>query len=672
MAKITADPNQQREDKKRARLAALATTITRTDRILTGRSDVVFSFHDKEGRSTQSPAWNDGKRITVNESMIPSIESASGLVTCLGLNHHEVAHVLFTLGNHTQFVEDLIAAGEWKTYNLLEDMRIETLFSAQYISSKRYLTAPVLQFIVENESAWPTAHLLTYGRRYLPLEIRKEFRKRFAGDQALRTRAEQIIDEYRMLDLSDSAKHATARSLVAEMHALIGTLLPSLSVPQQNAMDDHSGCGGLRKFSNDRSKVARAERDAGRRRDDESASQEEKESSGEDGSGFYDDPDDRDDMADDFTDGESSDQGNGDSGRGEGAPDENGDARDTGSGGAAPNEGDDANTPGSSGGSASPEESGADDTDQGDNLGMSGGAGTGAPDGRAEIDDLVRRAVEAIAGDTEVKNEITRLRNEMANEANVDTLIKSEKYRENVPTPAAGSALHEATRELQQLKTKFEPGWEYGTDHGRVNVQRAMTADFGDTDIYDSWDEGREEDAALEAVIVIDNSASMRDMMGSASEAAWVIKRALDEVDALSTVFTFNTETRKLYGRGEKASQVGVRHVSATGGTIPEGAMKEARMILGESERPNKLFVIVTDGRFGGWGVDYHSLLESIPATRVFVGIDENVGPYSTSLCAPELEDCYDALATVQKPDEISAVIRAAVRSMLDEAYKGR
>ncbi|MFE9742920.1 vWA domain-containing protein [Streptomyces sp. NPDC006477] len=657
MAKVVTDPKVAKEDKRRARLGALAVTLTKTDRILTGRDDVVMTFNiDGPGLWSPMknvPAWNDGKRITLNAPKLPSIESASGLITCLGLNHHEVAHILFSLGNHTPFIEHIRDMGWFLTYNMLEDARIETLLSGQYISARKYLTAPVLHFIVEDEEAWPTAHLLTYGRRYLPLDVRREFAKRFVGTKVQRKEAERIIDAYRVLDLSDVSKHQTAQKLVKEMHDLLQILIPSLPQPQQDSFGSHKGCGGVDTFTNDRAKVAKAEKEASRRDDEDD--DEDEQPWDDDGS-----------MDDDSGDDESSDPSESSSGRGKGDPDGD-DAGASGSGGTSDQDDDGSDPAGSQGGGNGSSQGGEDQDGEGNGLDVdeSTPSGGGSGSSKETVKNLAKAALDAIEESPDVQDEITRLQNAMNDSNNVDAVLPKAKFRELPPSVDAASASALTVREFQNLRTKFEPGWEFGTDHGRVNIARAMTADFGDTDIYDSWDEGREEDSALECVILLDSSGSMGNMMASASEAAWVVKRGVDEVDGLSTIITFDGYTNKLFSRSERANPSAVRHVADMGGsTRPEQGMREARIIFGQSERPNKLFVLITDGGFMGADEMYRPLLESISATRVYIGINET--------SSPGLADCYDAHAKVTHPSQIAPIIRAAVTSMLDEAWKRR
>ena len=670
MVNTVIDPSTVKEDRRRARMGSLAVTLTKTDRILTGRDDVTLAFYSGDSPSVDAPAWNDGKRITIHADKLPSIESASGLVTTLGLNHHEVAHILFSLGSHTPFIQTIVSRNHFEAYNLLEDMRIETLLSSQYVSMKKYLTAPVLHFIVEVEDAWPTAHLLTYGRRFLPLAIRKEFRKQFIGSASVRREAESIIDEFRMMDLSDTSKHNRAAELVKKFHELMEALSPSLNADQIEALNGHKGCKGVKEFTNDRAKVARAEKDAGRRQnaaEDEEDDGGDEDEDGNDWSGS---------MDDDSGDDESSDPSESSGGRGKGSPDEDEDEGASGSGDSSEEEEDDANEAGSQGGGPGSSGDGDDEDGEGDGLDVGGSPGGPSGSSAETVENMIQAAINEINEDSEVQDEITRLQSAMNDNTNLDAMIPQGKSRDKAPSAEAGSACAMVTREFQVLATPFEAGWEYGTDYGRINAQRAMSAEFGDTDIYDSWDEGREADAALEVVISLDASGSMGHAgMASACEAAWVVKRGIDEVDGKSVVMTFHSETYKLYGRQDRANPGAVRHVVDMGSsTEPADSMREARMILNESDRPNRLYVIITDGGFARGRYDYSlgqvvpydhkGLLESMNATRVYIGI----GTQSSA----ELKPCYDVHATISSASEIPAIIKKAVASMLNDAYKRR
>jgi uncharacterized protein with von Willebrand factor type A (vWA) domain len=99
-------------------------------------------------------------------------------------------------------------------------------------------------------------------------------------------------------------------------------------------------------------------------------------------------------------------------------------------------------------------------------------------------------------------------------------------------------------------------------------------------------------------VIILDNSGSMQGRKASSAyKAMYAIKRALDKIDAQTTVITFNSDTRTLYRATDKATNV-IRDAGAGGGTDAHDAIKRATKILAESNQPVKIFFAITDGEW--------------------------------------------------------------------------
>ncbi|GAA2555262.1 hypothetical protein GCM10010423_65610 [Streptomyces levis] len=705
---------QQWKDRQVARLGALATTLTTTDRILTGRRDVGVKFKsqgaDFTGRKVKNvPAYTDGKNISINDHMLPDLRTKQGLVTTLGLNYHELAHNMFTPGAGTQLVRSLKreGGGDWDmTFNLLEDARIESLLVSKYKSAAKFLSAPVLEFIIKDEKTWPTAHLFTHGRRFLRKDVRRELRNFFEGDDSIRDECEQIIDEYRVLDLSFEKNHGRALELIKRLHEIMnGPLSQCLTQEEKDAMNQHGACGGIGSpfgdFQNKLMDIKKESQEASRRMQDDDAAEEEdeeEEDASEDAApeGEMDDEDDiedeegpeeqpegdsgdvGDDQEDDGDDIEDEDDyEDGDGGEDDEEDIDSGDDQD-GVSGDESEDGDDSTQGGTEGGSAGvgTGDVGDDDDASGDASddvdGQPGGVGAGV--GAGSIEDLAEAlagAIEDLEEDSDVESEVSRLREAMDDDTLLDTVMPEIPYRDAPVEAAAAQSASVVTRELQKLNTQFEAGWDYGSDYGRLNTQLAMTADWGDMNIFDHWEEGREMDAALEAFFAVDRSSSMsgyygnKDLMGPACKALWVIKRALDDVDALSTVCTFDDGSpHKLYGRGEKANPSSIRMVTPSGGTNPLPVINEGRRILNTSERPNKLFGIITDGDWNGNTSGIVDQLNAIRGTRVFIGIGTS--------CNPRFREAFDVVATINEPRDIIEVIRQCVVSMLNEAAKRR
>ena len=83
-----------------------------------------------------------------------------------------------------------------------------------------------------------------------------------------------------------------------------------------------------------------------------------------------------------------------------------------------------------------------------------------------------------------------------------------------------------------------------------------------------------------------------------AYQSMWAIKKALEQVNAKTTVVLFDEEARLLYRADEKAGTT-VRDGGTNGGTDPEKALLYAQNVLANSEQPIKLLFTITDGMWG-------------------------------------------------------------------------
>jgi pimeloyl-ACP methyl ester carboxylesterase len=115
---------------------------------------------------------------------------------------------------------------------------------------------------------------------------------------------------------------------------------------------------------------------------------------------------------------------------------------------------------------------------------------------------------------------------------------ESPAYRSSSVSAVAMRASKSFGIELERLRADFDPAWERRTSSGRINAQRYMTgADLDE--VFDRWDEGRDDAVDIEAVILLDVSGSMHSDATNAYESMWALKRALDKVGAGTTVVTF-------------------------------------------------------------------------------------------------------------------------------------
>jgi hypothetical protein len=148
--------------------------------------------------------------------------------------------------------------------------------------------------------------------------------------------------------------------------------------------------------------------------------------------------------------------------------------------------------------------------------------------------------------------------------------------------------------ELMRLKADFDPGWARRTEQGKLNVQRYVTG-CDVEEAFDTWDAGREDAVDIECVILLDNSGSMGSSINEAYQSMWAIKRALDKINASTTVVTYGSKTQLLYSADERAS-LRTKYAGLTNSTEPLNALRYARSVLGNSKRAVKLVITITDG----------------------------------------------------------------------------
>lgn len=693
MASLT---NEQRRqiayfDRMRSRLSALARVFAKTDRILTGRRDVNVKMSTTVDTKVLAPGFSDGTHITINTDRIPDINKAVGLVRLSAVNYHELSHLLFT-PTDIGFRQQIVSEGLHMAFNILEDQRIETLFVAKYRPAAKYFAEMNVVLFVQNPKAWPTAMFFTHGRRYLPLEVRERLDDLFAGSDHAKSKAKRIIDEYRLLSLTTQSDLDRAMTLIQEFAKVIKEVQDDGHQVMGKGDDDGEGtCTDPRGQYTGNRPNRRLSEDAAEQAKEDTEEQDETEAEGEDGSGFWDDVlDDEDDTDEEADDESASGSGDDDGEEDDGDWDDSEDDEGESSGNA---DGDDSDFDADDDGDSEGE--GDSDSSDGGAKGRDGshGIGTGfdedeenvAPD----LDDLIREVLESIRESEDVQNDINTIRSAM-DEAKLE--LDATEYTGTLRPVTADEmiAMQRTEREYMRLYAKVEPGWMYGSDHGRLNVQRAIESasvpGYDTEDLFDEWDEGREDETGIEAFFSADLSGSLMSQSHQLSSALWVMKRPLDSIDAQVSVAGFHSRTFTLCQRGEKFSPTEVNEYFANGSnTQPVQSMKIARRVMSQSQMPNRLFVILTDGAwsavnneddgldeteremfkqspYGSYGFSSVSpyvrdLIESIDAVRVFVGIGGATNAYP---------DSFHHEIHVDDISEIPEKIRPVITTMLN------
>ena len=689
-------------DRQRSRLNSLSSVFAKTNRILSGNREITVAIKplDHTLRIPEgTPAYSNGKDIVINIDRIGNLNSQETLMQLQGLNLHEFCHILYTPRMNTSFRKWVAQNSFGMIMNILEDQRIETLFLASYRPARHYFISMVLGYIMNDPQTWDHAHLLVHGRRYIPLAIREEFAKRWYEPNTT-ARIAGIIDNYRTLDLTKFADDQTARNLIEEMYKL----LQSMPQSSRNKLEENEGCqqGECKEGKPDTSASSSASEKA--KKDTEE--QDKKEDKGEDGSDFWEDSDEAENDEEGSDDGEEdSDGGEDEKMDGEGESESDGDDDDAGS---DAGEGDEE----SSGGSGDDDSEGNEgEKDDGDASGQGSGDGEGDDENESSVEESGHGSKGSGMTSTELSDELEDVLNAIADNEQIKEDVRqlnaaiNDLHNFDLDAPKSGTMLIDVPAHVQQagrkvsdafrrLYAEMEPGWKYGSDEGKLNVGRAIMNDHDPDTIFDEWDEGRQESAGLEVLIALDVSGSMGDyydlrsgrkpngVSGTPIEAAclavWIMKKSCEELGATVSVVGFGNDASTIIPRHDKAQlnkAVFVKELE--GSTNPAEAFAIARWVLNESDQPNKLFVVVTDGVWGdgSWkhsryvgdklGTDRYkesndnvTLLKQINATKVYLGIGQD-------LDRRKYAGVFDVSRVIKDAAEIVPVVKAAIEAML-------
>lgn len=545
------------------RIEAASRVFAKADRVLSNVAiDVVV-----EDSANSAPSWTDGKTIWFNKSMIGSVTSIDDLIRLTGLNYHELAHVLYTPRHNSPVVIAVRSEYLGDAFNLLEDQRIETLLTSVYPSTIPYLVSTFMRFCIRSEHAWNVNYPLVYGRRYIPADVRAEFKRRFVKPELI-PQFEAIIDEYRKLIYPADTDRGL--QLIRDYQKLLGML-------NKQPQDPNGHTTGSRpEVSAGRPAPIKDQRDAAESVDDMDKELEDAEDNAPGANNDSDndadtdsdspgpecgtpkDDDDADVMHD--GDGESSGEGTG-------------------------------NAP-SNGGNNGNDDSGASSPESGGGSGSSSG-----------IDDKrVRDMFEDIARQFEslpdvIEDAANKQRAIVHSDGDIDSGFDGKRTREYPVNPHDVSVSRRFAAVLQKLRVDADPGWKARQSSGRINMRRAMDGAPID-ELWDRWEVGNNDATDIECVILLDTSGSMMYSIDRASRAMWTIKRAMESVDANVTVITYSNagDSRTLYRKSERVNRLKYRAAKAGGSTHPFAATVEAVRILEASRRTNKIFITITDG----------------------------------------------------------------------------
>ena len=537
-------------DMSNSELNSTCAVFSTADRILTKDGDVRVQIYSPtpadEGQYDGIAGWSDGKAIIFNADIVKAL-SENDVTALNGLNYHEICHLLYTPRAGSELIKWAVENDVQRAMNYLEDMRIETLFTARFPSTRMFLEANFYEYVANNDVDGADLFLLTRGRKYIPLNIRQRiadnFVRYYGAKKALE--ASDIIDQYRVLVFPRDFDKA--KPLIERFSKLVG----KGNNPQGNNGDNGDGAGNGEgeqqgeQFMSPKSpcenrkpmKNGRAMSIKEQTADSDKVEQQDK----RDGSENIN----NDDVIN----------------NGDGEGDSN--------------------------------------SEYNDNIDENSTEQDTTPIDRDIIEAIEKRAKD-IREDEHVRREVRNFKEAVELNDKYTGNLRQARYREEavVLNDKHDDSAEKFGKELERLQIEVEPTWVRETSSGRLNVERTMNTDINSIDrMFDRWQEA-DYSTEIEAVILLDNSGSMAWRITEACFAVWAIKRGLERIQANTTVYAFNSGSRVLYQANEPAEQWSARVVHTGGTTNPLMALKEAEQIFNMSSRTTKMLFVVTDGGF--------------------------------------------------------------------------
>jgi hypothetical protein len=596
-------------------------------------------------------AMTDGQTIYLDSDLINDFstdiakdpkKSARTIAKLKGLVYHEMGHIIWSPRKNSNLMKQVSGLGLFRHWNILEDQRIEQLLCSRY-HSHRFLVPALVDFMLINNDAdeWQKiAHPFVSGRTYLPYNVRKIAHDNWEGGIHEADRITEIIDEYAVLTFPRNNSEAVA--LIEEFASLVSNPI---------IFDDHGSIGnGTPERSTEAAKAADDVKENIKRKKEEDAKEEAANKEPKDSHG----------NESETTDGDS------DSDTGEDSEDETGDAGDSGEGAESDGDGhEDSEDSGDTGDSGKPSEGDTEgnegksdsdtDSDKGNTPGSGGGSGDSGVKNRRvgdasnagdsgesfmdALDDFDDKLCEEDVDNGTLEEHVKEFSRGMLRPTKVEAEAAPKAVRpvpENIRPMAKKIA-----NDLGKLTAKFAPSIKRKQPFGDINVMDYKTRKPGQTfNVFDQFKRDQRDQAAVEVVVLVDVSGStnsiadketMRNVLSNELLAAWVLKRAFDQLPqcACSVLLFDDKHPRWLYHPHEKAKPTEHRVVSPGYGTNPYWSLVEAAKLFDSSNAKHKMIVILTDGdwsRHHASGISPEDVISSYNAngiTTVLLGIGD-------------------------------------------------
>lgn len=568
-----------------------------------------------ENSPSSAPAWSGSNEVVFNSRLIGDLNTAKDVAMIRGTDLHELSHILYSPRTGSNVWQTCVENKWFDYFNILEDQRIESLFTSAYPSTVDWFVAMRLEFFIDDDQLFKNSYPMIAGLRYIPAEVRKQSRALFPK-QELVQEINDIISEYRTIIYPIDEERGI--ELIKRFHDLLKNV--DLS-------------GGHGSGAGEGSEVTL--RPAG---------------AGEEGDVIV--------RVRQPLHGDRPHEGiESSTSRPRNIPQQKRD-RDRMIGAEKPKPVIDVEIAESSQ-SSSPAKSESQSESKSDTSSENAGKGAG---------ELMQTILDNILGDVEISKEINDMVRVFGGlpslKSNDAKLPQVAQYNSVTPDSATLESSRAFGRELERIKSQYDPAWTKYESRGRLNAGRYVKgADLNV--VFDQFSEGIADATNIECVIAIDVSGSMNgSKASSAYKAMWAIKRALDRIEASTTVITFSDETHTLYSASERATNL-IKDAGTGGGTEPDQAIKVATKLLAESDRAVKIFFAISDGE---WYGDQHTNHEAIKKmSRAGVLTSFAYIPSQGERVSLDKESAhYCAIASViRNPYDLVGMARSLVRNAI-------
>ena len=653
------------DGRRDAMMGAIRSVMQLTDRILSGEPVTVRlidpSLRAQRGEESWTdfggvPAWTDGTTIHLNKEMMDDMY-ANGqdlqdfAVLFGGTNYHELAHILFTPRKNSPFFGLLEAKRQahgdayFQIWNMMEDCRIETIYTTKYRAVRYYFNMAILKWLLMDVSGYDRLYPFLMGRKYLPLKIRRKFRKLFTKkfNEADTKELEQFMDRYIVCDPNQEPIGAIA--IVDEFYNVC-LAMGLLNMPTY-------GCTTTAHAKNPRGLSGHAQ-SAGKTPEkvQDQIDSEEKENEPED---------------------ESEDESEVDSDTGDSDSESSGGSSDSDDGTESSSDG-----VGSAGGGDTDDDDDVGGGHAEDNDGPGGGVAAGSPDNfptsggksNESLEKALRKLLEGeyqaiIVNEQFIKDVTETVKAISARMDGVDVGQEYKNFKQGSAPEECVKISKRIVREMGELHTDLDATHLKDEAHGRIDVSRVIRnmADESVTDVFQRFDEGQEDAATTEVVIIVDLSSSMTPNIYPTSEALWILKSAFDQCNIPTTVLGFSDWNVILYKPTEKLRGSSMKYFNVWSCTSPLDSCKRAHHVLVNSQASNKLFIAITDG-----------LWSQTPESNMVIGSMNKQGIHTMifnmmpkSGSQPlELHECQVG-KDIHDPMEMVDLMRKVVRSIMQQ-----